>query len=74
MPTFNQRILFVGFGAVARCTLPILLEHIDIDPKRITIMARRLANTSRTRSSANTITEPRFAFRAPDALGARIVH
>src|SRR5262245_46036139 len=38
MPTFNQRILFVGFGAVARCTLPILLEHIDVDPKRITIM------------------------------------
>ncbi len=30
--------LFVGFGAVARCTLPILLRHITIDPKRITIM------------------------------------
>src|SRR4051812_43733477 len=38
MPTFSQRILFVGFGAVARCTLPILLQHIDVDPKRITIM------------------------------------
>ena len=38
MPTFDQRILFVGFGAVARCTLPILLEHLDVDPKRITIM------------------------------------
>ncbi len=38
MPAFSQRILFVGFGAVARCTLPILLQHIDIDPRRITIM------------------------------------
>jgi homospermidine synthase len=28
----------VGFGAVARCTLPILLRHIDVDPTRITIM------------------------------------
>src|SRR5580765_5039458 len=38
MPTFSNRILFVGFGAVARCTLPILLRHIHVDPKRITIM------------------------------------
>src|SRR5262245_46801103 len=36
--TFPHRVLFVGFGAVARCTLPILLKHIDIDPTRITIM------------------------------------
>src|SRR5215831_10519371 len=38
MLTFPNRILFVGFGAVARCTLPILLKHISVDPKRITIM------------------------------------
>ena len=38
MLTFSHRILFVGFGAVARCTLPILLRHINVDPKRITIM------------------------------------
>ena len=38
MLTFSHRILFVGFGGVARCTLPILLRHIDVDPKRITIM------------------------------------
>jgi homospermidine synthase len=38
MIPFTHRILFVGFGAVARCTLPILLKHIDVDPKRITIM------------------------------------
>ncbi len=38
MLTFSQRILIVGFGGVARCTLPILLRHINVDPKRITIM------------------------------------
>jgi homospermidine synthase len=38
MRSFSQRILFVGFGAVARCTLPILVRHLDIDPRRITIM------------------------------------
>ena len=35
MLDFRNRILFVGFGAVARCTLPILLQHISVDPKRI---------------------------------------
>jgi homospermidine synthase len=38
MISFDKRILFVGFGAVARCTIPILLDHIKVDPKRITIM------------------------------------
>jgi homospermidine synthase len=38
MPTFAHRIVFVGFGAVARCTLPILLRLVDVDPKRITII------------------------------------
>ncbi len=38
MLVFPNRILFVGFGAVARCTLPILLKHISVDPKHITIM------------------------------------
>ena len=32
MLAFPKRILFVGFGAVARCTLPILLKHISVDP------------------------------------------
>ncbi|MGA7904168.1 MAG: saccharopine dehydrogenase NADP-binding domain-containing protein [Terrimicrobiaceae bacterium] len=30
--------MFVGFGAVARCTLPVLLKHISVDPQHITIM------------------------------------
>ena len=38
MVTFDNKILFVGFGFVARCTLPILLKHIKIDPSNITII------------------------------------
>jgi len=38
MVSFPHRILFVGFGSVARCTLPILLRHIHVDPRQITIM------------------------------------
>jgi homospermidine synthase len=38
MVAFQNRVLFVGFGAVARCTLPILIKHVRIDPKRITIL------------------------------------
>jgi homospermidine synthase len=38
MVTFPNRVLLVGFGAVARCTLPILVKHLNIDPKRITTM------------------------------------
>jgi homospermidine synthase len=35
---FPKRILFVGFGFVARCTLPILLKHVGVQPGNITIL------------------------------------
>ena len=35
---FKKKILFVGYGAVARCTLPILLEHVDVPLSNITVM------------------------------------
>jgi homospermidine synthase len=38
MLQFDKRVLFVGFGAVARCTLPILMKHVRVPPSRITIM------------------------------------
>lgn len=38
MQTFSNRILFVGFGFVARCTLPILVKHINVKSSQITIM------------------------------------
>jgi homospermidine synthase len=38
MLEFNKRILFVGFGAVARCTLPILVKHVKVPPGNVTIL------------------------------------
>jgi homospermidine synthase len=38
MLTFPNKVLLVGFGAVARCTLPILVKHLSIDPRQITIL------------------------------------
>jgi len=38
MIEFNKRILFVGYGAVAQCTLPILAKHLNVPMKNITVM------------------------------------
>src|SRR5882757_8452854 len=38
MITFNKKILFVGYGAVAECTLPILFKHIKVPAKNVTVM------------------------------------
>ena len=35
---FNNKVLIIGYGAVAKCTLPILLKHIKIPHHNITIM------------------------------------
>jgi homospermidine synthase len=38
MVSFNKKILFVGYGAVAQCTLPILEKLVDVPLKNITVM------------------------------------
>ncbi|MEK7720849.1 MAG: saccharopine dehydrogenase NADP-binding domain-containing protein, partial [Elusimicrobiota bacterium] len=35
---FKKRVLFVGYGAVAQCTLPILLKHLKLPAGNITVM------------------------------------
>jgi len=35
---FDKKILFVGYGAVAQCTLPILEKLVDVPLKNITVM------------------------------------
>lgn len=35
---FKNNILIIGYGSVAKCTIPILLRHIDIPYKNITII------------------------------------
>ena len=38
MLPFKNKILFVGYGAVAQCALPILVKHINVPAKHITVM------------------------------------
>lgn len=35
---FNNKILIIGYGAVSHCTLPVLLDKIDVPLKNITII------------------------------------
>ena len=36
--TFNGRVLILGYGGVARCTLPLLMQHLDMPRDRITVL------------------------------------
>lgn len=38
MAQFEGRVLMVGYGSVAQCALPLLLQKARIPPKRITVM------------------------------------
>lgn len=35
---FGGRVLVIGCGYVARCTIPLLLKHLKMPPKKITVM------------------------------------
>jgi homospermidine synthase len=35
---FNHKILIIGYGSVSQCTLPILLDKLDVPSQNITIM------------------------------------
>jgi len=38
MVSFTNKILFVGYGAVAECTLPILFKHVKVPARNVTVM------------------------------------
>jgi len=38
MMEFNNRVLMIGYGSVAKCALPVLLKHIKIPYKNITVI------------------------------------
>ncbi|HVP18721.1 MAG TPA: saccharopine dehydrogenase C-terminal domain-containing protein [Spirochaetia bacterium] len=38
MTHFQSRILCLGYGAVAECTLPILFRHLDTSPSNLTVL------------------------------------
>ncbi|MFH1347599.1 MAG: saccharopine dehydrogenase C-terminal domain-containing protein [Candidatus Margulisiibacteriota bacterium] len=35
---FDGRILIIGCGSVSQCAIPMVLRHIDVNPKSVTIM------------------------------------
>jgi len=38
MAVFKNKVLMIGFGSVGKCALPLLLKHIDIPHKNITVV------------------------------------
>ncbi len=38
MLEFGKKVVFIGYGAVAQCTLPILLEHLEMSPRNMTVL------------------------------------
>ncbi len=38
MIDFHKRVLVVGYGSGAHCTLPILLKHVRVPPQNITVI------------------------------------
>ena len=38
MIEFQRRVLFVGFGSVAQCALPILVKHLQVPLENITVL------------------------------------
>jgi homospermidine synthase len=47
---FSGKVLFLGYGAVAQCTLPLFLDHIEVPWENITVIdmkdySRRISKT-----------------------------
>ena len=38
MIDFNKRILFIGYGSVAQCALPMLFKLLKVPARNITVM------------------------------------
>ena len=38
MAEFEKRVLMLGCGAVGQCALPLLLKHIRVSPRNVTVM------------------------------------
>jgi len=38
MLLFKNKVLMIGYGSVGRCALPVLLKHLDIPYKNITVL------------------------------------
>ena len=38
--SFNGRILIIGYGSVGQSILPVILKHINLNPKNITVLEK----------------------------------
>ena len=38
MLPFRGKVMFLGYGAVARCALPIFVRHVEVPPENITVL------------------------------------
>lgn len=38
MLKFNKRILVIGYGGVAQCTLPVLFNHLELEYSQVTVL------------------------------------
>ena len=38
--SFNGRILIIGYGSVGQAILPVILKHINLNPKNITVLEK----------------------------------
>ena len=35
---FGGKVLILGYGAVSRCALPLLFQHLTVEPAKVTIL------------------------------------
>ena len=38
MAAFGKRVLFLGYGAVARCALPLFIKHVQVPLQNVTVL------------------------------------
>jgi homospermidine synthase len=38
MITFERKVLFLGYGSVAQCALPLVFKHLNVKPSQITVL------------------------------------
>ena len=66
MIDFHKRVLFLGYGAVAQCALPIFVKHFRIPPENITVL-----DFEDRSERAEALDRPRRPLRPPADHAAR---
>jgi len=40
MVAFDKKVLWIGFGSVGQCTLPLFLDLLKVKPEQLTVVDR----------------------------------